>query len=249
MSPACGSRKGEHGSSGLAKSGPRAGHLHSRRRAASALAPGFTLVEIVIALTLIIIIAAAAMPMFRGFRDEQLAREPITELVRLAKEARLHAMREKRPYQIAFHSGGFTASRYLSPYLQLAQLNDFLAASEAAAQEPEGPAPEEPRLDPTLPGTTKNESRQTIMTKSSTASAFKDWMEDYKLPPETRYTLKHWYENEPVPIEGEVVKLWVFQPTGICQPVTVRLEREGGVFEVEFGAMTADIVKERSSVL
>ena len=38
----------------------------------------FTLVEIVIALTIVVIITAAAIPSFRGFRDEQLAREPVT---------------------------------------------------------------------------------------------------------------------------------------------------------------------------
>ena len=249
MNLRCESRPGGNESGSLAESALAAVFARARSHRSLARRSGFTLVEIVIALTLIIIIVAAAMPMFRGLRDEQLAREPITELARLAKEARLHAMREKRPYQIAFHSGGFTASRYLSPYLQLAQLNDFLAASEAAAEEPAEPAPEEAPLDPTLPGTTKNESRQTIMTKSATATAFKDWMEDYKLPPETHYTLKHWYDNEPVAIEAEVVKLWVFQPSGICQPLTVRLERDAAVFEVEFGAMTADIVKERSEVL
>ena len=78
-------------------------------------ARGFTLVEVVIALTIIIVIAAGAVPMFKGWRDEQLARQPVIELVRLAKEARLRAMREKRPYQVAFYPGGFVASRYFSP--------------------------------------------------------------------------------------------------------------------------------------
>ena len=97
-------------------------------RAASA---GFTLVEIVIALTIVVIITAGAIPSFRGFRDEQIAREPVTALVRMAKEARLRAMQEKRPYQIAFHLGGFTASRHFNPYLQLAELNEFIGSAEA----------------------------------------------------------------------------------------------------------------------
>ncbi|MCW0219381.1 MAG: hypothetical protein OJI67_13735, partial [Prosthecobacter sp.] len=87
--------------------------------------------EIVISLTIIIIIAAGAVPMFRGLREEQLAREPIIELVRMAKEARIRAMREKRPYQVAFYPGGFVASRYFSPYLQLAELTTFLQEGES----------------------------------------------------------------------------------------------------------------------
>ena len=59
--------------------------------------PAFTLVEIVIALTIVAILTAAAIPSFRGLRDEQLAREPVAALVKLAKEARLKAIVEKRP--------------------------------------------------------------------------------------------------------------------------------------------------------
>ena len=70
---------------------------------------GFTLVEIIIALTIVIIIAAASIPTFKGLRAEQQALEPVQELTRMAKEARLRAMREKRPYQIVFHGTGFTA--------------------------------------------------------------------------------------------------------------------------------------------
>ena len=51
----------------------------------------FTLVEIVIALTVVTIIVAGSIPTFRGLRDEQMAREPVQALARLSKEARLRA--------------------------------------------------------------------------------------------------------------------------------------------------------------
>ena len=97
-----------------------------------AAARAFTLVEIVIALTIVAVLAAATVPMLKGFQDERLAREPVTALLKLAREARMRAMQEKRPYQVAFHATGFTASRYFNPYLQLTELNEFLAAGEAA---------------------------------------------------------------------------------------------------------------------
>jgi prepilin-type N-terminal cleavage/methylation domain-containing protein len=217
---------------------------HARRASRRA----FTLVEIIIALTIIVVIIAAAIPSLKGLKNEQLAREPVAELVRLAKEARLRAMKEKRPYQIAFYSTGFTASRYLSPYLQLAQLKEFLASAEQAALEPEAPEETAMPADPANPSSTINESRQNIVTKSATALDFKDWMEDYKLPEGTAYAIKYWHDIEPLPVEGEIVKLWVFQPSGICQPITVRLERATASFEVQFSALTADITREKSEL-
>ena len=207
-------------------------------------ASGFTLVEIVIALTIVIILAAGAIPAFKGIRAEQAAREPIVELTRLAKQARLRAMREKRPYQIVFHGTGFTASRYLSPYLQLAELNDFLVQVEQKALEP---PPEEDLANKA--NASRPTDDQVIHTKTAeSGKRFEDWIETYKLPEDMHYTVKYWYDLEAVPISGEMVKLWVFQPSGICLPLTVHFENEAAVMEIEYGALTADIIKERSEI-
>lgn len=204
---------------------------------------GFTLVEIIIAMTILVIIAAAAVPTFQGLKNEQVAREPLQELSRLAKEARLRAMKEKRPYQIAFHAGGFTASRYLTPYLQLSELNEFLAEVEQKVLEP--PAEEEETAN--LFNPTRPTDDQTIYTKTADQGAsFAEWTETYKLRANTRVSVQFWYDFQPAPVEGEIVKLWVFQPTGICQPLKVGIEHETASAVVEFDALTADIVKESS---
>lgn len=65
-----------------------------------------------------------------------------------------------------------------------------------------------------------------------------------ELPKEVKYQIQHWYDAEPTLIEGEVVKLWVFQPSGVCQPLKVHVEGTSSTFDVEFAALTADIVKE-----
>jgi hypothetical protein len=41
-----------------------------------------------------------------------------------------------------------------------------------------------------------------------------------------------------------MVKLWVFQPSGVSQPLKVHVQRDRATFDVEFAALTADIVKE-----
>ncbi|MEN3942013.1 prepilin-type N-terminal cleavage/methylation domain-containing protein [Prosthecobacter sp. SYSU 5D2] len=202
---------------------------------------GFTLVEIVVSLTIIIIIAAGAVPMFKGLREEQLAREPIIELVRLAKEARIRAMREKRPYQVAFYPGGFMASRYFSPYLQLAELTTFLQEGESGVY----------RLNPNadddgsdLDGGSDKVSQTDLALAPEGPPLNDNWEEHYQLPQDAQYSIKYWHDMEETFIEGEVVKLWVFQPSGICQPLKLHLERPSAVFDVEFGALTADITRE-----
>ncbi len=215
----------------------------SGRTAARFHRRAFTLVEIVIAMTIVIILTAAAVPAFRGMQKERLAREPVQELTRLAKEARLRAMKEKRPYQIAFHQGGFTASRYLTPYLQLSQLNDFITLAEQKALEPA----EEEKLGDDL-----NKSRETgdqvIHTKTAGPEKFEEWIERFTLPLGTRCTVQYWHELEPSPIEGEYVKLWVFQPTGIVMPLKVAIDNDAASFQLEYNALTADIVKEASDI-
>jgi prepilin-type N-terminal cleavage/methylation domain-containing protein len=199
---------------------------------------GFTLVEIVISLTIIIIIAAGAVPMFKGLREEQLAREPIIELVRLAKEARIRAMREKRPYQVAFYPGGFMASRYFSPYFQLTELTTFLQEGESGVY----------RLNPNADedgSDLDGGSDKAPQTAETMAQIVNDnWEEHYNLPQDAQYSIKYWHDMEETFIEGEVVKLWVFQPSGICQPLKLHLERPSAMFDVEFGALTADITRE-----
>ena len=212
----------------------------------SSLAPprqidGFTLVEIVISLTIIIVIAAGAVPMFRGLREEQLAREPIIELVRLAKETRIRAMREKRPYQVAFYQGGFVASRYFSPYFQLSELNTFLSEEETGSR----------RLNPNADDSDSDldagagETPKTSLPMAPAGPKLDDnWEQHYDLPQDVQYTLKFWSDTAETPITGEVVKLWVFQPTGISVPLKLHLDRQSATFDVEFGALTADITRE-----
>ncbi|OYW31190.1 MAG: hypothetical protein B7Z47_01790 [Chthoniobacter sp. 12-60-6] len=204
-------------------------------------ATAFTLIEIVIALTIVAVLAAATVPMLKGFQDERLAREPVTALLKMARECRMRAMQEKRPYQVAFHATGFTASRYFNPYLQLTELNEFLASGE-----------EEPLVESTIEEGEKtdldnggNSNKTTDLPLAPPAPKFDEhWTEKYELPQEVKYAIQHWYDAEPTPLEGDLVKLWVFQPSGVCQPLKIHVEGSASTFDVEFAALTADIVKE-----
>ena len=199
---------------------------------------GFTLVEIVIALTIVAVLAAATVPMLKGFQDERLAHEPVTALVKLAREARMRAMTEKRPYQVAFHGGGFTASRYFNPYLQLAELQEFMATGE-------NPPVEQPTFDKNDLDSGGSVTKTTELPLAPPAPKYDEhWTEKYQMPQDMKYSLQFWYDTESTYLEGDLVRLWVFQPSGICQPLKIHIERDSVTFDVEFAAMTADIVKE-----
>lgn len=219
----------------------RAGNSPRRTRThslSSFSSPAFTLIELVVVLTILAVMVAAAVPSFRGLQDEQTAREPVAALARLAKQARLHAITEKHPYQIAFTEKGFSATRYLSPYLQATELDKFLQQTQIDGQNAEAQAVSDPEPSPV------DEPEQ----PSAPQTVFKEWAESYTVPEGTTYTVQFWHEPEATPIAGDRVKLWVFQPSGICPPVTVRIDHEKASFEAGFNALTADLVSEKSEL-
>ena len=48
---------------------------------------GFTVVEMVLVLSLLVLFVGATVPAVRGLKNEQIAREPVKELSSMAKEA------------------------------------------------------------------------------------------------------------------------------------------------------------------
>ncbi|MDB6117686.1 MAG: hypothetical protein JWO08_1467, partial [Verrucomicrobiaceae bacterium] len=182
-------------------------------------------------MTILAVLAAAAVPSLRGVQRERLAREPIKELVRIAKDARLHAMKEQRPYQVVMTSTGFTATRYFDPYLSFADLSEFLTTTDAMGDD----EPPPPDADPTSAGASVQADNITgpvafdspgNLPPTAKAPPRKEWTEKYDLPSGTTYSVKFWHETDPTDIQGEVVKLWVFQPSGICEPLKVHLTRD-----------------------
>lgn len=203
---------------------------------------GFTLLELVLVLTLLALLAAASIPSVYGLREAALAREPLTALAKLAKETRLRAMRDRRPYQIAFTSTGFKATRYISPYLQAAQIEEFIQRSAIETQQKE-----EAGLLPN--GNSPVVSTPTGAGEAAPAPApvFKEWTESVALPEGMTVSVREWHESEPVPIAADAVKLWVFQPSGMVTPITVTLQLQEHLLTADFSALTADIVKETAT--
>ena len=200
----------------------------------------FTLVELVIAIAVVSILAGFAVPAIDGVQKERLAREPVSEILSMAREVRNRAMAEQRPYQIIFERDGVRASRFFQPYggreefdelriklEQREQLQQMIEASRAR-----GIAMEEQEPD------LKLEAIEEGMA----------YLREYHFDPQLRVSVKFWDETQWASISNGEFRRWVFQPSGMCEPIRVKVEADDAFFEVEFHPLTADIKSERSWV-
>ncbi len=201
---------------------------------------GFTLVEVVIAISVLAILTGLAVPAIDSVQRERLAREPVNQLILTAREIRGRAMTEQRPYQIVFDGEGFRASRFFHPYggpgefetlrqeLEQLELRDEIVE----ASENRGMAVEETEPDPL-----KEQVEEGLR-----------FLEEYKIDPSLRVSLKFWDDTQWISVEGGEYRRWIFQPSGMCEPMRIRVEAEKSYFEVEFHPLTADVKSERSWV-
>jgi prepilin-type N-terminal cleavage/methylation domain-containing protein len=207
-------------------------------------ASAFTLVEIVIGMTIIGILVAAAVPTLTGIDSERKAREPVSELARMVRTVRARAMAEQQPYQIAFDGAGFDAARYYDPYGsaeefdQLDQQIDLLEKQKEIieASKKRGVDPNE-GVEPTAQDRADEAVGEGMR-----------FHETFELPDGVRYSLLFWGETDWLDMEGEEFERWVFQPSGMCQPMKIRVESDKSFFEVDFHPLTGDIRSEKSWV-
>lgn len=149
-------------------------------------------------------------------------------------------MAERRPYQIVFERDGIRASRFFQPYggaeefeelriklEQHEQLQKMVEASRAR-----GIAMEEEEPDPQMEAIEEGLS----------------YFSEYDFNPNLRVSLKFWDEMQWASISSGEFRRWVFQPSGMCEPLRVKVEADDAFFEVEFHPLTADIKSERSWV-
>ncbi|MEM9281881.1 MAG: prepilin-type N-terminal cleavage/methylation domain-containing protein [Verrucomicrobiota bacterium] len=203
-------------------------------------ATGFSLVELVIAIAVVTILTGITIPAIDSAQRAHLAREPVNALHGLAREVRLRAMTEQRPYQIVFDSEGFRASRFFQPYggpeefetlrLELEQLDlrdEMIEASMARGINLS-------EVDP--------DPRQEMVEDGIR------YLEEYELDPEVTCRLRSWSDTDWVELRGGVYRKWVFQPSGMCDPMKFQVEADGSFFELEFHPLTADVKRERSWV-
>lgn len=209
----------------------------------------FTLVEIVIAITVLSILGSLAVPAIESVQRERLAREPVSRLLLLAREVRVRAMTEERPYQILLDSEGFRATRFYHPYGGREDSETIRLELERMAQRDEIIEASKVRgisLDPAAAaggGTaTSPDPRRTMIEEGLR------YFQEYTFPEGVRVSVRFWNDTEWLSLEGSEYRRWIFQPSGMCEPMRVRVEADESFFEIEFHPLTADVKSERSWV-
>ena len=74
------------------------------------------------------------------------------------------------------------------------------------------------------------------------------WTVSIALPPKTECEVLMWGDGEWDVIEGEKMRRWVFQPTGMANPARVRLRTEAAELEASFDLLTGELVGERTRI-
>jgi len=210
-----------------------------RKRAAFS-GRGFTLVEVVITLSVLAVLVGISVPAISGLQRQHEARQPVTELVRMARTVRGRAMTEQHPYQIAFDHRGFHAAEYFSPYGGIEEFDELVTELEAAERTQEIVGASQKRMGNI--GGQGNAGEEGGNVKRSL------FFERYELPAGIRYEIMMRGDQDWVDMSGGEFKRWVFQSSGMCDPFKIRIQSDKSYFEVSFHSLTGDISEEKSYV-
>lgn len=248
-------------------------HRHNESPRGSRAA-AFTLIEIVVALTVVAVIAAVAIPTLKGMGREERARAPVTALAALVQEVRQRAARENRPYQIVFERTGIHA---LADGFPAAQREEFLKALDEAITPPPGqaierpapvvtvvetaappgpvaiglaaPPPPEPTAPAPPPPPPANGPAPAPEPAGGPPPWHPPWTVSIPLPDRSECEILFWGDAEWDPLEADDIRRWVFQPSGIASPVRLRLRTEAVEIEIAFDALTGEVTRERIDFL
>ncbi len=216
----------------------------------------FTLIEIVVALTVVSVIAAVAIPTLKGLNRSEQARAPVQALAELVQEVRNRAVREGRAYQIVFERGGmhamagsrtFNRREDLIEHLKELRTPPVITVTERAL-------PVRPEVVREAPGSTSfsaNQAMKPMAPQNPAAEPTPEapeiempWCESIPLDLKTVCAVLLWGDPEWDSMEGDKLRTWVFQPTGMISPARVRLQDAGQELEATFDAMTGELTAE-----
>lgn len=205
----------------------------------------FTLVEIVVVLTILAVLSAMTVPALIGLEKERAARAPIDALERLVRTVRGKAMAEQMPYQIGFDSRGFHAARYYNPYGEAEEFDQIATEAAAMEQRQEIIDASRNRYGDLGEETPEQKAERERIEGLRAGAAY---IETYELPDGLRCEVRTLGDTDWVDVKSGLFKRWVFQPSGMCAPMKVRIQNDTAYFEVDFHPLTGQIRREKSWV-
>lgn len=220
-------------------------------------AAGFTLIELIIALMIIVVLVGVAIPAMQGLSDERTARKPIEALAAMVQEVRGRAMLEQEAYQIVFDAEGIHALRYFNSFRNRDDFRQLLIEMQQPAQggdvatskveRPGAAAQAQGTPGSPVAGNAPNLLSEISDGRPATPAVRRrdTWLKTYRKPADLDLSLLFWGDPKWSKVENDYFRRWVFQPTGMCNPLQVRIEKGDGFFEVRFDPLTGEIVREK----
>lgn len=209
---------------------------------------GFTLIEVVVSLTIITVVLAVAIPTMKGLHRDEAARAPIKTLAEVVQEARHRALREGVPYQIVFEREGIHATPATYPY---EKRDEFLAELEAMRTPPKEDAIERVVVEQAVVQREEMVNGRPLeaapVSASEQAPLYEmPWTVTIPLERGTECEVLMWGDGGWDEIEGEKLRRWVFQPGGLANPARVRLRTGEVQLEAGFDVLTGAMITERA---
>ncbi|MDA0812860.1 MAG: prepilin-type N-terminal cleavage/methylation domain-containing protein [Verrucomicrobia bacterium] len=167
------------------------------------LSTGFTLIEIVIVLAILALMTGLTVLSINSVSSERQLRGPAENFKDFAKQARMFAIVEQRPYQVL-----------MTPRSIRLQSSGQVLNEDYVNKDGE--------LNENIPS-----------------------IKRYDLDDDTRMLIRRWRDQDWRPVK---IDSWVFEHTGICEPLSVRFERvtDGSFLELTFNALTANVENENA---
>ena len=166
---------------------------------------GFSLLEIVMVLTIACMVMGGAVGLMIYSSDEHALRKSSGEIELLAKRARTTAILKQTPYALEFRQGIVK----LLPLAEAGQDEKKTAGGHRIGGEPVTPV--------------GGEHRQ------------------YVLPDGMEVAVRRWNAAEWLATGTNSVHVWRFDPTGLCEPIGVRLTAKRSWREDTYHPLTATI--------
>lgn len=227
-------------------------HIKPCGRPVASRTGAFTLIEIIVAMTIIAVIAAVAVPTLKGLNDDAKSRAPLQALAEMVQDVRQRAMKERRPYEILFERDGMHA---IPGNRSFGERDEFLKHLEELRTPPVRTAFEHQK--PAKPDVEKTEAPGIRGMKSPPMeNGGKTSPGSEEEPPEMPWTLTIpmegkmkcelllWGDGEWDLLEGDRMRRWVFQANGMLSPAKVRLTLGATQLEAAFDPLTGEMTGE-----
>lgn len=191
------------------------------RRMSDRRRSGFTLLEMVVVLALAALIVGGALAKLHFGRDEAKLSEAMQTIEAMAKRARTVATLQQRAYALEFTYGRVSMMPYAEAVMEPSERESFMAEREFMRDEGD----------------------------EGEASGLPTVTESWEADEDMLLLVKRWATNDWLPLTRNSRQVWRFDPNGICEPVGVRLEVEGGSWiAVVFHPLTASVADTEAEI-